>query len=181
MDKILYKQHNHIGYCVYYLYDKNEIVYIGYTFNLGKRLGEHSQWLPFNKFSFRHYQGKKDERGLFKKQFTHYSYISFNNQKKAQLLESAEIKKYKPKYNNYNNYRWVSTGKKYTMYKLFRGFDNRKLDQPTPIVFYLMAWKKSKTNRHWNYKHKEIDVQSHSKKQIQREEDRSKRSSKSDV
>ena len=30
-------------------------------------------------------------------------------------------------------------------------------------------------------KEKEIDVQSHSKKQIQREEDRSKRSSKSDV
>ena len=45
MKIIPYKQHNHIGYCVYFLYDKNEIVYIGYTFNLGKRLGEHSQWI----------------------------------------------------------------------------------------------------------------------------------------
>ena len=45
MKIIPYKQHNHIGYCVYFLYDKKEIVYIGYTFNLGKRLGEHSQWI----------------------------------------------------------------------------------------------------------------------------------------
>jgi excinuclease UvrABC nuclease subunit len=143
MDKISYKQPNHVGYCVYYLINKNEIVYIGCTFNLSKRLGEHSSWLPFNLFSSRNYKGdKKGERGLFKKQFTHYSYIPFNNQKKAQLLESAEIKKHKPKYNNHSDYIWVSIGKKYTMYKLFRGLDNRRLNQPTPIVFYLMAWKK---------------------------------------
>jgi len=69
MKIIPYKQHNHIGYCVYFLYDKSEIVYIGYTFNLGKRLGEHSQWI----------NSRENHRNeLIKKQFTHYSIIPMN-------------------------------------------------------------------------------------------------------
>ena len=79
MKLIPYEQHNHIGYCVYFLYNKNEIVYIGYTFNLGKRLGEHSQWTNIR-------EGYKDQ--LIKKQFTHYSIIPMNNGKKARELES---------------------------------------------------------------------------------------------
>ena len=142
MKIIPYKQHNHIGYCVYYLIDKNEIVYIGCTFNLSKRLGEHSSWLPFNQTP---YTRENNKYGLCKKQFTHYSYIPYNNQKKARLLESAEIKKYKPKYNNHSDYIWVSTDRKYTMYKISgtcRGLDNRELNSPTPVVYNLMAWKK---------------------------------------
>ena len=87
MKIIPYKQHNHIGYCVYFLYDKNEIVYIGYTFNLGKRLGEHSQWI----------NSRENHRNeLIKKQFTHYSIIPMNNGKKARELESKLIKKHYP-------------------------------------------------------------------------------------
>ena len=141
MDKVSYKQHNHIGYCVYYLIDKNEIVYIGCTFNLGKRLGEHSQWLPFRQTPYT--KGHRYE--LCKKQFTHYSYIPLNDQKKARLLESAEIKKHKPKYNNHSDYQWVSNGRQYTMFKISgtcRGLDNRELNSPTPVVYNLMAWKK---------------------------------------
>tara|TARA_R110002074_G_scaffold373940_1_gene550219 strand:+ start:83 stop:529 length:447 start_codon:yes stop_codon:yes gene_type:complete len=148
MNKISYKSHNHVGYCVYYLINKNEIVYIGCTFNLSKRLGEHSSWLPFN------LRSKKDNKyGLCKKQFTHYFYIPYNNQKKARLLESAEIKKHKPKYNNHSDYIWVLTNRKYKMYKIFRGLDNREIHNPFPIIYKLMIWKKKKGN---NRKEKNI-------------------------
>jgi predicted GIY-YIG superfamily endonuclease len=144
MKLIPYKQHNHIGYCVYFLYDKDEIVYIGYTFNLGKRLGEHSQWSNTR-------EGYKTQ--LIKKQFTHYSIIPMNDVKKARKLESSLIKKHKPKYNKNNHYHWVSTGRKYIFYKPDRGFGMRETASKKNI-YTLMAWKKSKTNRHWNYKNK---------------------------
>jgi predicted GIY-YIG superfamily endonuclease len=137
MKQILYKSHSYIGFYVYYLIDKKEIVYIGCTFNLNKRLGEHSQWLPINK-NYTH---------LVKKQFTHYSCILLNNEQKARLLESKEIKKYKPKYNNHTDYRWVPTGKKYIMYKISgvcRGVGNTELNYPTKLVYHLMTWKRKK-------------------------------------
>ena len=116
MKIIPYKQHNHIGYCVYFLYDKNEIVYIGYTFNLGKRLGEHSQWI----------NSRENHRNEL-------------------------IKKHQPKYNKINYYRWVSTGKKYVCYKPSKRF-GMKETKPKKTIYTIMYWKKTKKNRHWNYK-----------------------------
>ena len=134
MKIIPYKQHNHIGYCVYFLYDKNEIVYIGYTFNLGKRLGEHSQWI----------NSRENHRNqLVKKQFTHYSIIPMNDGKKAKELESKLIKKHQPKYNKINYYRWVSTGKKYVCYKQDRvcGMPQTK---PKRTIYTIMYWRNVK-------------------------------------
>ena len=138
MDKISYKQPNHVGYCVYYLIDKNEIVYIGCTFNLSKRLGEHSSWLPFNQTP---YTRENNKYGLCKKQFTHYSIIPMNDIKKARELESSLIKKHQPKYNKHCGYYWVSTGKKYIFYKPERGFGMRETASKKNI-YTIMAWKK---------------------------------------
>ena len=146
MKIIPYKQHNHIGYCVYFLYNNNEIVYIGYTFNLGKRLGEHSQWI----------NSRENHRNqLLKKQFTHYSIIPMNDGKKAKELESKLIKKHQPKYNKINYYHWVSTGKKYVCYKQDRvcGMPQTK---PKRTIYTIMYWKKTKKNRHWNCKNDTI-------------------------
>ena len=137
MKTIPYKQHNHIGYCVYFLYNKKEIVYIGYTFNLGKRLGEHSQWL-----SSREGYGTQ----LIKKQFTHYNYIPTNNGKRARLLESRLIKKHNPKYNNHSDYHWISTGKKYTFFKPKRRFGLSETP-PTKVTYTTMVWKKLKNKK----------------------------------
>jgi predicted GIY-YIG superfamily endonuclease len=145
MKLIPYKQHTHVGYCVYFLYDNDEIVYIGYTFNLGKRLGEHSQWTNTR-------EGHRNQ--LVKKQFTHYSIIPMDNGKKARELESRLIKKYQPKYNKNSYYHWVSTGKKYMCYKPSRAFGKSNLE-PKKVIYTLMSWKKTKKNRHWNYKGRE--------------------------
>ena len=133
MYHIPYKQHNHIGYCVYYLMNKNKIVYIGCTFNLGKRLGEHSQWLPIK---------SRNDFDLGKKEFTHYFYISFNNQRKARSLEMKEIRKYKPKYNDRKNYKWIFSGKKYVMYKICRDINNRERYKPNKFIYNLMTWER---------------------------------------
>ena len=147
MKLIPYKQHTHVGYCVYFLYDNDVIVYIGYTFNLGKRLGEHSQWTNTR-------EGHRNQ--LVKKQFTHYSIIPMDDGKKARELESKLIKKHQPKYNKKTYYHWVSTGKKYMCYKPNRvcGMSNLKSEK---IIYSLMSWKKTKKNRHWNYKGKDYD------------------------
>ena len=45
---------------------------------------------------------------------------------------------------------WVSTDRKYTMYKISgtcRGLDNRELNNPTSVVYNLMTWKKRKLKR----------------------------------
>ena len=94
MKLIPYKQHTHVGYCVYFLYDNDEIVYIGYTFNLGKRLGEHSQWTNTR-------EGHRNQ--LVKKQFTHYSIIPMDDGKKARELESKLIKMIVDDFKNQKN------------------------------------------------------------------------------
>ena len=150
MKLIPYKQHNHIGYCVYFLYNKNEIVYIGYTFNLGKRLGEHSQWTNSR-------EGYRNQ--LIKKQFTHYSIIPMNDSKKARELESELIKKHQPKYNKNSHYHWVSTGKKYVCYKPDRGFGMRETESKK-IIYNIMAWKKrifKRIKRTWKHNYNRKD------------------------
>ena len=148
MKLIPYKQHNHIGYCVYFLYNKNKIVYIGYTFNLGRRLGEHSQWS-----NVREGYGTQ----LVKKQFTHYRYIPINNGKRARLLESILIKKHNPKYNNHSDYHWVSTGKKYIFYKQTRSFGTIKTE-PEEITYTTMDWVKRKGKKINTIKYKKKGV-----------------------
>jgi len=150
MKKIPYKDHSHIGHCVYKLINRNKIVYVGYTFNLGKRLGEHIQSMPFITDSKRNKRLMPDERGLCKKEFTHYSYISSNNEKRARLLEKILIKKHNPIYNNHRDYQWVDSDKKYIMYKLWTRFDRknygRKSDGVQPVIYTKMIWKKKTSN-----------------------------------
>ena len=133
MNRIQYKDHSYIGYCVYFLIDKKTIVYVGCTCNLAKRLGEHVQWAPLTKlgrkalispvgkirsidrydFKFGLYYDKslRWRLGLCKKVFTHYSYIPVKDRHAALKLESNNIKKYKPKYNSNKNYQWIPRSK----------------------------------------------------------------------
>ena len=173
MKQILYNSHSYVGFYVYYLINKNEIVYIGSTSSLGRRLGEHGQWLPFitcgrkaqvhpNKRITRYvyynsYPTKKDKKflgyGLCRKEFTHYSYTPVNGEKMALDLEAIKRKKHNPKYNNHRDYHWVPTNKKYTIYKSYRSFERTEEDpygykkKVYPELHYLMTWeKKIKTN-----------------------------------
>jgi hypothetical protein len=171
VNKIQYKDHSHVGYCVYFLIDKKEIVYVGCTGSLGKRLGEHSQWLPFiicgrkaeihpNKritqfTSYSSYPRKKNKKfsgyGLCKKVFTHYSFIPINSEKRALKLESLKRKEHNPKYNNHQDYHWVPTDKKHTIYRAYKSYNgNRPEDSHYlcwkkivyPETYYLMTWEK---------------------------------------
>jgi len=171
MKKILYKDHSYIGHCVYQLINKNKIVYIGYTFNLAKRLGEHSQWMTFITDGHKYKRRMSSERGLCKKEFTHYSYTPSNNEKRARLLEKIQIKKHDPKYNNHRDYKWVYTDKKYTMYKIWSRFDRmnhgKNSDTVQPIIYTKMIWvKKDKNNINKNivyYKNKDGDTVKYNK------------------
>lgn len=68
------------GACIYFLYSETEIVYIGSTYELTARIGEHQR---------------------SKKVFTHYTYKMYDKVSPKQLLsiEAKLIKKHKPKYN----------------------------------------------------------------------------------
>jgi len=143
MTPIKYKGLDFAGYCVYFLIYKNNIVYIGYTCSLGRRLAEHHQWLPFRKgfgnaiilsngkiiqdHHYDFYKNKVWKYGLCKKNFTHYYYLPVETRRDAIQLESKKIKEYKPKYNNHRDYRWV-------LHK------NKKIKKMPD--YYLMRWEK---------------------------------------
>ena len=129
---------------VYFLIDNNKVVYIGCTNNIIKRLDSHANWYnPYNSVRTKMYVGKKE--------FDSYRYIEINDKTKAYKLESKLIKKHQPKYNKINYYRWVSTGKKYVCYKPSKRF-GMKETKPKKTIYTIMYWKKTKKNRHWNYK-----------------------------
>ena len=169
--KIIYKDHSVIGHCVYLLFNKNKIVYVGYTFNLAKRLGEHSQWLPFYSDGKKYNSTLPDVRGLTRKEFTHYSYISSNNEKRTRELEKRLIKKYNPKYNNHRDYKWEFTEEDYTMYKFWTHFDRKhygkRSEEVQPITYKKMIWvKKTKDNSYKNivyYKNKDGNIVEYNK------------------
>ena len=128
MTRLKYNSVNVVGYCVYFLINKKNIVYIGYTCSLGRRLAEHNQWSPLRKgmgyammlpngkimrdsANWHHYSYNW-KYGLCKKHFTHYKYIPVKSRCEARDLESEKIKQYNPKYNNRRDYHWVMQKKK---------------------------------------------------------------------
>ena len=95
---------------VYFLIDNNEVVYIGCTNNIIKRLDFHANWYnPYNSVRTKMYVGKKE--------FDSYRYIEINDKTKAYKLESKLIKKYRPKYNDKRNYYWKQTQKKFKTHR----------------------------------------------------------------
>ncbi len=65
---------------IYFLFDSNELVYIGKSWNCLLRIAEHT---------------KKDSD----KVFTSWEYLHIESEKEYSVLEKELIKKYAPKYN----------------------------------------------------------------------------------
>jgi len=100
---IKYKPENEKEWKVYFLLNRNKIVYIGFTNNITRRLQYHSHYYdPFMSGQMKCYLGIK--------KFTSYRYIIIKDKKKAYALEHKIIKKYMPLYNNNKNYYWKPTG-----------------------------------------------------------------------
>ena len=99
---IKYKPENEKEWKVYFLLNRNKIVYIGFTNNITRRLQYHSHYYdPFMSGQMKCYLGIK--------KFTSYRYIVIKDKKKAYALEHKLIKKYMPLYNNNKNYYWKPT------------------------------------------------------------------------
>ena len=90
---------------VYFLFDKGELIYIGCTNNLTRRLQTHANWYdPYM---------RADIKGcIAKKEFDSYRFFEYADKKKALKVENRLIKKFRPKYNDYRNYYWKKTQKK---------------------------------------------------------------------
>lgn len=70
------------GLCgVYYLFDDNELIYIGCSYNIGKRI-----------------EGHKRGKNKPYKPFTYFAFTE-TNKKDNYLIESIEINKHLPKFN----------------------------------------------------------------------------------
>ena len=66
-------------YCVYLLIDESEIIYIGCSQNIYKRLKQHK----------------------YQKEFKHVDIIACNDERKARRIEHELIFKFKPKFNTF--------------------------------------------------------------------------------
>lgn len=86
IDKHKLKKLDNINYYLYFLFNKNKLVYIGQTNNINKRLVDHK---------------RKDNSytGTNKKIFDRYYAISSISDKITKKWEKILIKKLKPKYN----------------------------------------------------------------------------------
>ncbi len=80
------KELSNISYYLYFLFNKNKLVYIGQTNNINKRLVDHK---------------RKDNSytGVIRKVFDRYYAISSLSDKITKKWEKILIKKLKPKYN----------------------------------------------------------------------------------
>ena len=115
---IKFKNYDKSKWKVYFLFNKSELIYIGCTNNIPKRLDFHSNYYdPFNRANCKGY--------IAKKTFTSYRFIIAGERKKAYNLESKLIKRYRPKYNNYKDYYWRQTKKMlYSEKSIFAGYND---------------------------------------------------------
>ena len=91
---------------IYMLYDKNELVYIGETNDIYRRISEHAN-------------GRR-KPGQQIKEFDHWAYIECNDEKARKKFENFLILLYKPKYNEDLSYRYFGEGNDYKESDLHR-------------------------------------------------------------
>ena len=116
---------------VYFLFNKDELIYIGCTNNMIRRLQTHASW--YDPFMSSNHKGF-----IAKKEFNSYRFFQFNNKKQALKFENRLIKKFRPKYNDYKNYYWKQTSKKI---KSDKGIYINRVSIPERYYFrHIVVW-----------------------------------------